>query len=451
MRRNLIDKNASRSFIGDVPDDKRHVRWLYDELPLWREQGWLSDSNEAQIRAHYGPVPEADYRRLTAVLISVLAALLIGGGVILILAHNWDDLSRPVRAALSVLPLLVTYVLAAFVLRSRTGSAVWTEGVAVGNVCASAAAVALVAQTYNISGDTASYFFTVSLLALPAVYLFRSVGAALLYLVGIVVLRWAADGYGAMTFHGHGWECFWGMLALLAPIATLKLREGATHGARLLALGLLIAVGVSMIPQEAESLEVAAVFALFFSSVVGLSAWGRTSAYLYKFVPRLALFGLFVILLILSFGDNWRSSYSGLWSSSIESGALLCVLALCCGALLFEAIKARDTLASIWTGLGLALALICALMHGNAFLAVPEFAVNLLGLSAGAATMVLGYRAGRMLLVNGGLTVLSGILLMRFFDEDLPMVMRGVGFIVLGAVFIYVNTRLSRKMKENRS
>ena len=432
---------------NDIP----HVRWLYEELPLWREKGWLSETSEAEIRARYGPIPGTDHRRWTTILISVLAALLIGGGVILILAHNWDDLSRPLRAGLSVFPLLVTYVLGAFVLRSRFDSAAWREGVATANVCASAAAVALVAQTYNISGDTASFLFTVCLLALPALYLFRSVGSGMLYLFGIALLRLSAENDSSTVFYGYGWECFWGMLALFLPFAALRFRKGAVLGAQLLCLGLFFAIAFSLIPDTAKSLETAAIFALFFSLVVGLSSWRVTSRFLFPILPRLAAFGLLVILMNLSFGDNWRASYSPLWQGSVESGVLLAVLTLGTAVLLTFAVRARDGFASIWTALGLAVAFLCAFLHTVTFLTVPELMVNLLGLGVGAATMFLGYRQGHLLRVNGGLAVVGGILLMRFFDSDIPMLMRGVGFIFLGAAFLYVNTRLSRKMKESRS
>ncbi len=55
-------------------------------------------------------------------------ALLIGAGIILMLAHNWEDLSRPVRAALSFLPLLLAQGLAGWALVRRPESLAWREG-----------------------------------------------------------------------------------------------------------------------------------------------------------------------------------------------------------------------------------------------------------------------------------------------------------------------------------
>jgi hypothetical protein len=433
-----------------VPADKKNLRWLYGELPLWREKGWIAPEAEAAMCAHYGPLPEDGVRRLTPILLSVLAALLVGGGIILIFAHNWDDLSRPVRAVLSVLPLFVSYAVALFVLLHQRVSAAWREGVAAANVAACAAAVALVAQTYNISGDLESYLLTVSLLALPAVYLFDSVAAAWLYLVGIVILRLAELSW-PIVIPDWAWLRFWGMWALLLPMAALHIRRGLTPGTRLLVFGLLLAAGVSLVPETARGLDIFAAYVLFLGAVVGLAAWEGFEDFVFHFVPRLALTAFLVFLLILGFGDNWHSYADSGPAGGWQAWILLALLAAACAFSLAAALRRRDGFAAVWTGLALALAILCVSMRDHSFPSFPATLVNILGLAAGAATMVLGYRQGRMLRLNGGLTVVAGILFMRFVDSDLPMVARGVGFILLGAAFLYVNLRLSRSLKGGRS
>jgi hypothetical protein len=437
--------------MASVPADKKNLRWLYGELPLWREKGWIAPEAEAAIRAHYGPPPEDGVRRLTPILLSVLAALLVGGGIILLFAHNWDDLSRPVRAVLSVLPLLVSYAVALYVLLRQRGSAAWREGVASANVAACAAAVALVAQTYNIPGDLESYLLYVSLLALPAVYLFDSVAAAWLYLVGIVILRLTGLDW-PRAVPDWEWLRFWGMWALLLPMAALRIRRGPTPGARLLVFGLLLAAGFCLVPETAKLLDICAAYVLFLGAVVGLAAWEGFAGYVFHFVPRLALTAFLVFLLILGFGDNWPSATANnSWADGWQAWILLALLAAACAFFFAAALRRRDGFAMVWTGLSLALAVLCASMHDPAIRDVPATLVNVLGLAAGAATMVLGYRQGRMLRLNGGLTVVGGILFMRFVDSDLPMVVRGVGFILLGTAFLYVNLRLSRSLKGGRS
>ncbi len=98
-----------------------------------------------------------DSRRLAFLLLAIVGSALIGAGIILLIAHNWDELSRPVRSAIAFLPLLASHALSVFVLRRRDGSQPWRESAAIFNVAAIGAAISLVSQTYQIHGDFARF------------------------------------------------------------------------------------------------------------------------------------------------------------------------------------------------------------------------------------------------------------------------------------------------------
>ena len=55
----------------------------------------------------------------------------MGGGIILLVAHNWDFLTRPVRCAIAFAPLVLSQALAIFVLLRRNESAPWRECAAI--------------------------------------------------------------------------------------------------------------------------------------------------------------------------------------------------------------------------------------------------------------------------------------------------------------------------------
>ena len=63
----------------------------------------------------------------------------------------------------------------------------------------------------------------------------------------------------------------------------------------------------------------------------------------------------------------------------------------------------------------------------------------------GLGLLVRGFRAQLIGTVNAGMLVLFGLILLRFFDEDLGFVFRGVVFVLLGAAFLAVNLVLARK------
>ncbi len=49
----------------------------------------------------------------------MLGSTLVGAGIVLLTAHNWDELSRPIRSIVAFLPLLASHSLVVFVLARR--------------------------------------------------------------------------------------------------------------------------------------------------------------------------------------------------------------------------------------------------------------------------------------------------------------------------------------------
>ena len=74
--------------------------WLAKESQLWHEQGILQPGQRDQILARY-PVEEAGTGRMAFVL-RAFGVLLFGAAVMLVVGHNWSELSRGERLAMVV-------------------------------------------------------------------------------------------------------------------------------------------------------------------------------------------------------------------------------------------------------------------------------------------------------------------------------------------------------------
>ena len=70
---------------------------------------------------------------------------------------------------------------------------------------------------------------------------------------------------------------------------------------------------------------------------------------------------------------------------------------------------------------------------------------NLYMFALGLGTIFLGIRSSEMGTVNGGMLILSMLILARFFDSDLGFVVRGVGFILVGIGFLVTNIILTKR------
>jgi hypothetical protein len=94
-------------------------------------------------------------------------------------------------------------------------------------VAAVAAAVALVAQTYQVPGDLTGYYRTVLLLSLPLVYLLEAAAVSVLTWAGLVAMAttWSWRGEPEVL-------AWWGMAAAGAPFLGSWPGAKPTAGAR---------------------------------------------------------------------------------------------------------------------------------------------------------------------------------------------------------------------------
>ena len=90
---------------------RHNAGWLLSELPTLVEEGVLSQSAADRLRTRYADAAGADERNWALNVFAVLGAVLVGGGLILVLAHNWDAFSRPLRVVLSLGPLMAAQAL----------------------------------------------------------------------------------------------------------------------------------------------------------------------------------------------------------------------------------------------------------------------------------------------------------------------------------------------------
>jgi uncharacterized membrane protein len=96
------------------------IKWLFSQLPEWEAMGLVSAQGADSIRDKYADElsPDVIQRRIFAI-IAVLGAALIGGGVILLVAYNWEAFDRGARVFLSFLPLLISQLIALYALLKK--------------------------------------------------------------------------------------------------------------------------------------------------------------------------------------------------------------------------------------------------------------------------------------------------------------------------------------------
>ena len=133
------------------------------------------------------------------IILGILGAMLVGSGMILIIAHNWDNLGKITKTIFALLPLIATQLLSAYTLAKKKEHFSWRECSAVLVFFAIPASIALISQIYQIDGELSGFLLTWTLLALPLVYVLSSTVTAMLCLA---TGTWYALLLGYLNFDG---------------------------------------------------------------------------------------------------------------------------------------------------------------------------------------------------------------------------------------------------------
>lgn len=427
---------------------QKEAAWLLRELPDLVGKGVLDDISAARLRTHYAQAEIHQGPGWGMILLAIGGAALVGLGIILIFAHNWENWTPEVRVGLSLTPLLIGQLVVLQALRN--GSRLWSEAAGLFTALAVGASIALIAQTYQFGGDLPRFILIWTLLALPLIYLLDSSAVAALCWIG-------ALGWTLASRH-EGW---WGESAqdairlpaflLLASLPLphlmrhIRINRGSSRVAWLLRVALLVlVVGFAVAPDYRQESELFFIYAgmaaaaalagrRYFSGVQGL--WGN---------PLLGAgqLGIFVIALLMTVHEIWREV-------NLPHSTLLlipCVLGFL--AIWIAAQLARSDgplLPLVLAALTPTVFLLDALASRQAWLVTVL--AHLYVLILAAALIRAGLRDSRLGLANQGAGLITAVVLLRFFDNDLSYVVRGVGFIVTGAGFFTVNLWLRQRMR----
>ncbi|MDX9972303.1 MAG: DUF2157 domain-containing protein [FCB group bacterium] len=433
----------------------REIKWLLDELPGLVESGVLTPVDAERMRAHYLALPEKRRMPVAIVLLAVLGALCTGLGIILILANNWEQLSRPVRAVIAFMPLVAAQALAVYTLLRRPGSQAMREGIGAFLVVSVAAAIALIGQTYNVPGSLSGFCFTWLWLVLPVGYLLQAVVPTGLYIA--IVVGWAI----ASQMDGQRGVYFYPLMLLAVPHLAMEWRRDR-YSARsvllgwLLCAGLAAGTGVSLV-RSLPGLWVIIYASLFATMYLAGLQWQSGWQGIWR--RPFHTFGAAatgILALLLSFRWPWREigwHYYRTWYYPhefhvLEDYILAIALPLVAAALLLR-LALRGRPGAFLYGSSFIVAAAGYALASEAGAELPLTLYNLYVLVLGVGTLAVGIRSGRLAVVNGGMFMIAALIVLRFFDSDIDFIVRGVAFIVLGLCFIGTNIALWRRGQRN--
>ena len=136
---------------------------LKKESKRWEQEGIIDVGQREKILSLY---PEKT-SNAAAVIFAAVGATLIGAGIILIFAFNWDSISVHFKLCISFLPLLLSIAFSAWTILRRFHSAVFRETAGIFLSLGIYASISLISQTFHDQSDIDIFILTCSLAILP--------------------------------------------------------------------------------------------------------------------------------------------------------------------------------------------------------------------------------------------------------------------------------------------
>jgi uncharacterized membrane protein len=423
---------------------------LLKELPDLIQANVITEETAQRIKDYYDHQPSQSANRLFIVF-GILGSLLVGMGIVLIIAHNWDTLPKIAKLAVGFLPLFIGQIVSGYVLVKKAEEKGWREGAAVFLFFAIAISISIVSQVYNIEGDLGGFLFIWMCLALPVTYVLRSSVASLLFIIGIT---WYACEVGYFNYPNSHSPHYWILLLLILPFYYLEfIRKNLKNNffyfhSWLLVLSLTICLG--LFADQAEETILIAYMSLFSAfilmSQLKIFETGRVLTNAYLVVGSL---GIIALLLALSFDWYWDELSDGSLNAMFghPESIVSIVLLLVCTGLLLRLLKSKN-----WNEINSKsfafIVFVILFFVGKSSPGVSQLLINLLILILAVNTIRDGAQRNHLGILNYGLLILTALITCRFFDTDFSFVVRGLLFIIIGVGFFAANYYMIQKRKK---
>ncbi|MEI6680798.1 MAG: DUF2157 domain-containing protein [Mariniphaga sp.] len=423
---------------------------LLKELPELVSANIITAETARQINIYYQKKHESSPNR-QLLIFGILGAILIGTGLLFIVANQWDQFSQFTKTTCAFLLLIVPQLFGGYVLLQKKEKIVWRESAALLLFFAVGANISLVSQIYHINGEASTFILSWMILILPLVYLLDASALSLAYLFMSMIFGLTARGSGTFP---HEEYLFWILFALPLPrYYQLFLKNPASvlqilhHWMIPLVLTqtlITISHGATMWMHPAYIF----LFAVFY--FIGMQPFFKSRPLLQNGYLVVGFAGTIISLLVMSFKTTWKDlgadvNRPDLFISPEFIGCVL-LFALATALLYRQNISKKLTEWKL-TDVTYLLFLLLFLL-GTAAVTVAVVLVNLLVLFFGMNLLKEGARQTHLGVINLGMIIIALLAVCRSFDSDLTFVVKGFLFVLVGIGFFAANWLMIKKRKE---
>ncbi len=447
----------------------QEIARLYEDFQELIEKGILTQESATKLREHYGEPDKQSSRNLIFIISAILGSILIGLGIILLFAYNWDEFSRLTRTVITFLPLIGAEIVFGFAYFLKRNSIGWMESTSGFLLLMAGAAIALTGQIYNIGGTLSELLFTWLLISIPLVYIANTVLVFVFYM--LLLTSWS---YTVTDFISS-----WNLSAdtitmnkltfLLLSIAVIPQFWRNVDRTRFTAKGNIMGwfFAIAMFLSSFNFVTYDGGLSTLFYSVcltVLLYAFGKlfydkTKPIWQKPFQATGIASIYIIAIMCTYEWYWRDFSRNSWffnSYNVPHRITHLILYIISSVffaitifILYKRMKQKLPVNYFPIVLPVIIGTGILISHFWADFTIAIIMCNLYLLGYGIYYIYNGIKLDKTSLVNAGMLFLSILIAVRFFASDAGFLLKGIVFILLGCGFLGVNIFLMKKQKKN--
>ena len=413
---------------------------IFNQIQELQNQGVISPETALDISDYYKSKHKESSSRLT-VIYSVIGSILIGLGLILLFAHNWDEMPKIAKTIVAIAPLAITQILGGYFMYKKPDNLAAREGIGSLLFICIGLSISMVSQIYNIVGSLDSFMQIWLLLTIPLLLILRSSMVA--FLATII-----STSYVILDGDVLSLVIYMVTIGLiLIHFRILNKKEPNSNYINLASwiIPSALSIGLCAFEQRNDELLFLSYFWLFtlFIWVGNSKSWKDKSNFRNGF-KLIGFLGILVMLTMISFHEvadkfiTYKMDFGQEWVSLfLISIPLLLIIILKKG--LFAVLK-KDQLS-------MAFIPITFVFFFSQSEIISAIIVNALILIIGIQKVLLGLKNNRLGQLNIGLLIISILVSCRFFDYQMDLLLRGIVFLALGLGFLLSNLKIIKTRK----
>lgn len=417
-----------------------HKMKIFNQIQELQNQGVISPETALDISDYYKSKHKESSSRLT-VIYSVIGSILIGLGLILLFAHNWDEMPKIAKTIVAIAPLAITQILGGYFMYKKPDNLAAREGIGSLLFICIGLSISMVSQIYNIVGSLDSFMQIWLLLTIPLLLILRSSMVA--FLATIISTSYVILDGDVLSIVIYMVT----MGLILIHFRILNKKEPNSNYINLASwiIPSALSVGLCAFEQRNDELLFLSYFWLFTLFIwVGNSKYWKDKSNFRNGLKLIGFLGILVMLTMISFHEvadkfiKYKMDFGQEWVSLfLISIPLLLIIILKKG--LFAVLK-KDQLS-------MAFIPITFVFFFSQSEIISAIIVNALILIIGIQKVLLGLKNNRLGQLNIGLLIISILVSCRFFDYQMDLLLRGIVFLALGLGFLLSNLKIIKTRK----